>query len=121
MATFKDRFKELRLEKGLTLKEMGTVLGVTESNMSMYEAGKRQPKGAADFIKIADFFNVSLDYLMGRTDDRNVIIVSDEVNGDKIEFGVDKRIYPDGLTHEQVIEILENFKKMGFKFDPNSK
>lgn len=121
VAAFKDRFKELRKEKDMTLREMGTILGLTESNMSLYESGKRQPKGAEDFIKIADFFGVSLDYLMGRTDDRNTIIVNDEVNGDKIEIGVDKRVYPDGLTHEQVIDILESLKKAGVSLNPDKK
>jgi transcriptional regulator with XRE-family HTH domain len=120
MATFKDRFKELRKEKDLTQKGIGDILGYSESNISLYESGGREPKTIEDLIKIADFFEVSLDYLMGRTNDRNILLINDEVNGDKIEIGVDKRIYPDGLTHEQVIEILENFKKMGFNYTPET-
>jgi transcriptional regulator with XRE-family HTH domain len=104
MATFKDRFKELRLEKGLTLKDMGNILDLSESNMSMYEAGKRQPKGAEDFIKIANFFGVSLDYLMGRTDEKTNIIVKNK----DFEYEADKSI----LEAEKTKKIKDKLKEM---------
>lgn len=61
------RIKKLRKAKGLTMKELGDVLGVAESTISLYENDKRQPD--RDTIKkIADLFNVSIDYLYCRTD-----------------------------------------------------
>lgn len=60
--------KNLRIEKGLSLKELGYTIGVAESTISLYENNKRQP----DFetlIRIADFFGVTIDYLLGRTDE----------------------------------------------------
>lgn len=59
------KIRELRKAKKMTMKELGEVLGVAESTVSLYELGKREP----DFEtlrKIADYFNVSLDYLLGR-------------------------------------------------------
>ena len=44
------RIKELRLEKGLTLKQLGKMLNLGESTMSMYESGKRSPDYNTFFI-----------------------------------------------------------------------
>lgn len=56
--------RELRKEKGVTLKQLGEVIGVAESTMSLYETGKRTP----DFetlLKISEYFGVTVDYLLG--------------------------------------------------------
>ncbi len=63
------RIRELRNEKGLTLKELGNFLNLGESTMSMYENGKRNPDYNT-LIKLADFFGVTIDFLLGRTDAR---------------------------------------------------
>ena len=58
------RLRELREKAGLTMKEVGVAVGSAESTMSLYETGKRQP----DFCtmkRIADYFGVTVDYLMG--------------------------------------------------------
>lgn len=57
------KIRELRLKKELTMKQLGEILSVAESTISLYERGKRQP----DFEtlkRIADFFDVSIDYLL---------------------------------------------------------
>lgn len=57
------KIRELRLKKGLTMKQLGEILSVAESTISLYERGKRQP----DFEtlkRIADFFGVTIDYLL---------------------------------------------------------
>lgn len=79
MPTFKERIKQLRLEKDLTMKELGEILGYSESTISLYESGKREPKNAEDYIKIADYFNVSLDYLLGRLNKKEFLNISEEV------------------------------------------
>lgn len=65
MATFSDRLKELRKAKGTTQKAMAEYIGITEQAYQKYEYGKREPNHETT-IKIADFFNVSTDYLLGR-------------------------------------------------------
>lgn len=67
MGDFANVFKSLRKAGGYTQDELAKKLGITRSALAMYEAGRRQP----DFKTlelIADFFNVDIDYLMGRTD-----------------------------------------------------
>ncbi|HHV73076.1 MAG TPA: helix-turn-helix domain-containing protein [Thermoanaerobacterium sp.] len=67
---FGERLSQLRKEKGLTQEELAKALNMTRSSLSLYEIGKRDPD-TDTLKKIADFFNVSTDYLLGQTDIRN--------------------------------------------------
>ncbi|WMJ79518.1 helix-turn-helix transcriptional regulator [Clostridium sp. MB40-C1] len=67
---FSDRLKELREEKKLTQEELGKFLNVSRQAISGYEAGSIEPS-INNLIKLADVFNVSLDYLLGRTKERH--------------------------------------------------
>lgn len=63
---FPQRLRELRKGKNLTQNDMAKLLNITVQAYGAYERGRSQP----DFdtlVKIADFFNVSIDYLLGRT------------------------------------------------------
>lgn len=73
MATFNERFKELRKNKGLSQRELAIALHMSNSTIAMYETGKRQPDFEA-LEQIADFFNVDMDYLLGRKDTTHKII-----------------------------------------------
>ena len=64
--------KELRTEKGLTQIALAKELGVTRSLIGMVETGKQD--GGREFSKkVAEYFDVSLDYLEGLSNDRNGI------------------------------------------------
>lgn len=66
--SFAKRLKELRKAKGLTLEQLGNDIGTTRATLSNFENEKKKP--SLDMvIKIADYFQVSIDYLVGRTDD----------------------------------------------------
>ena len=67
MTTFNERLKELRNVKKLSQRELAEELSVSKSAISMYESGAREPDHEMT-EKIADYFNVDMDYLMGRTD-----------------------------------------------------
>ena len=62
------RLKELRKKKGISQLRLATDLNTTQNTISRYETGEREP-GIDELIKIADYFNVSVDYLIGRTED----------------------------------------------------
>lgn len=65
MGNFQNIFKELRISNGMTQSEAAEKLGISRSTIGMYETGAREP----DFKtleKIADFFHVNVDYLLGR-------------------------------------------------------
>lgn len=68
---FKDRFKELRKEHCLTQNDIGKMLSITQRSISRFETGETFPTEEV-LNKIADLFDVSTDYLLGRTDIRNI-------------------------------------------------
>ena len=68
---FSERFKALRLERNLSQRQVANNTGLTDTTVQNYEYGVRKPTYDA-FIAIADLFDVSLDYLAGRTDDPKV-------------------------------------------------
>lgn len=61
--------KSLRQEKGYSQLEMAGELGIPQSTYQQYEAGINEPK-LSTLIQIADYFDVSIDYLIGRTNVR---------------------------------------------------
>ena len=62
---FPQRLKELRLKKGLTQTELGEKVGVKQNTFTNWENGKREPS-FENLVKLADLFEVSLDWLFGR-------------------------------------------------------
>jgi transcriptional regulator with XRE-family HTH domain len=68
---FNERLKLLRKERGLTQVQMSEMMSIAYRNYQRLEADGNTPN-YVNLIKIADIFNVSLDYLTGRTDQREV-------------------------------------------------
>ena len=64
---FGKKFKELRIEKGLTQREIGKILGVCNQTISFWENASREPD-LDSLVEIAKFFEVSIDYLLGLKD-----------------------------------------------------
>ncbi|WP_160198824.1 helix-turn-helix domain-containing protein [Senegalia massiliensis] len=67
------RIRELRKEFNLTQEELGKKVGQTKSNISKYETGALEP-GIDTLNSLARIFDVSIDYLLGNTDQRNISI-----------------------------------------------
>lgn len=66
MAQFSERLRHLRSEKGITQKALADQLGISKSSVNMYERGEREPS-LETMEAIADYFNVDMDYLYGKT------------------------------------------------------
>lgn len=67
MVTIGERIKYLREKEQLTQDELSKALGISRSTIASWESERRVPElGTAELL--ADFFNVSVDYLLGRTD-----------------------------------------------------
>ena len=71
MTDFSERIKALRLERGMTQEAMGKIIGVKPDSVYTYEKGKSYPE-VRNLIILADYFGVSIDYLVGRTDNPEV-------------------------------------------------
>ncbi|MBR3995775.1 MAG: helix-turn-helix transcriptional regulator [Clostridia bacterium] len=65
------RLKELRKERGISQVKLAIDLYTNQNTISRYETGEREP-GIAELIQIANYFNVSIDYLVGRSNKRNL-------------------------------------------------
>jgi len=61
-----ERIRQLRLQHNLTAKKLSEIFNVSESTISFYENGKRTPKKDL-ILEMADYFNVSTDYLLGKS------------------------------------------------------
>ncbi|MDF2578372.1 MAG: DNA-binding helix-turn-helix protein [Chlamydiales bacterium] len=115
MKTFGNIMKELRNEATLTQQELANILNVHKGTISHYEKSDRFPDQDM-LIKIAEYFNVSVDYLLGRVEQRTFVMHKDNVEGHEVEYSLDKDKYPDGLNHEEVLKLLEQLKEMGMDF-----
>ena len=68
MENFYKRLKHLRTINHLTQLELANMLNIERSTLSSYETGRRYPT-LVILIRVADIFNVSVDYLLGREND----------------------------------------------------
>lgn len=94
-----NRLKQLRLERGLLQSDIAKVIKKSERIVGFYETGERDMNTETLSI-LADFFNVSIDYLLGKTNIRNI--------EDEFKFAYHKEI--EGLTEEEIKEALEFYK-----------
>lgn len=75
---FGKRLKVIRRVRGLTQEELESKSGVSSAMISHFETGERQKASADNLVKLAEALNVSIDYLLGRSDEL-------EMRGEKIE------------------------------------
>ena len=71
MANFAERIKDLRIKHGMTQTAMGEIIGTKQDSVSTYERGKNYPE-VRNLMILADYFGVSIDYLVGRTDNPEI-------------------------------------------------
>jgi transcriptional regulator with XRE-family HTH domain len=88
---FTERLSKLRTEKKKTHQEMANMLGITRQAYGYYESGKRETDHST-LQRLANFFDVSTDYLLGRTD---------SVNESKAEYNIAFHGGGDDWTEEE--------------------
>lgn len=114
---FSERLRELRQNKGLSQSQLADALNISKSAISMYELGKREPD-LETLEGIADFFNVDINYLIGKEDgsmyylDPEAAEIAQEVQKRpelKILFDASRKVSADDL--ELVINMIDRLKK----------
>ena len=70
MSIFSERLRGLRKQKGFTQKQVAETIGMKETVYQRYEHATREP-AYKQLIALADAFDVSIDYLVGRSDNPN--------------------------------------------------
>ena len=94
------RLKEIRLKRGLTQKEVADVIGCSAGAYSKYEVGDREP--SLDVLdKLADYYDVSVDYLIGRA------VTSSSALSNKEMQLIEKYRSSDRFVRESTLEIME--------------
>jgi transcriptional regulator with XRE-family HTH domain len=85
-SVFPLRIRHLRRERKLTQQQVSQALGISRSTYAKYETGENQPDHAM-LNKIANFFEVTVDYLLGRDDDpKGTVVDSDPISPEEREF-----------------------------------
>jgi len=108
---FKKRLTELRKKSGLSQYELAEKLGFSRGKYSNYEQGTRQPDYET-LQKIADYFNVTTDYLLGRSDKPNYTAEQeDNENYDSIQE-INRLLKEYGIDQSGFFDI-EKWKAMG--------
>ena len=105
---FAERLKELRKQAHLTQVELAKRLGIGQSSYADWERGKKKPT-QDNLVKIAQVLNVSVDYLVGNSEEK-----SDELDNIELLFRMNSK----GLTEEEkavfkkeLIQFMEERKK----------
>lgn len=105
---FSERLKDLRKQVGLTQVDVAEKLGISQPAYASWERGVKKPT-QENLVKIAQVLNVSVDYLVGNSDER-----TDELDNIELLF----RMNSTGLTDEEkdifrkeLIEFMEERKK----------
>lgn len=115
MSKFAKRLKLLRENKNLLSKDFANLMNVEPATVTNWEKGNRFPKDDM-LIKIADYFDCSIDYLLGRTDDPSIKLYSGKLSNTTVELEVDNH-YPHKLTPEDVNNILKQLDAVGLDID----
>lgn len=72
------RIRNLRKKKGITMKELGRLVDLSESTISVYERGKHAPD-LETLIRLADIFGVSVDYLLDRKEEKQLDVLPRDI------------------------------------------
>lgn len=99
--SFGTRLRELRKNKNLTQQELGDIVHVSKVSISGYERGERSPDRET-LTHLADYFNVSTDYLLGRSDESDINKSPSPSYIETIAAHMD-----DNLTEEQFNNIID--------------
>lgn len=108
-----NRIKELRTNKGIGQKDFAKILNVSQGTLSNWERSVHDPDSNTLFF-LADYFNVSIDYLLYKTDNptiKNIRKEEEEYTPKGIYFRLAKEAEAIGLDEEDINEILAVYKR----------
>lgn len=128
----KNRIRELRTQRGLTQADLAKLLNVSSRTVGFYESEERDPD-TTTLKKLADYFKVSIDYLLGRSDEKNNIGTSMPVIPEHFtdpdaarEYVYKHKIFgangfrPELMSDEKILEfanaLLEQMELLSYKY-----
>ena len=102
-----NRIKQLRNERNINQDVLAKLLGLEVAGISKLETG-RVPLKDDYIVKLAEYFNVSTDYLLGKSDIRN----PEEQIKQEFEFAYHKEM--EGLSDEEIADALRFYKQIKY-------
>ncbi len=107
MTTFGDRLKSLRIENKLTQEELARHFYLNKSSISKYEKNLQLPENNL-LQEIARFFDVSIDYLLAISDERNIISLNSLSSHEKAALIIGSKLMEDGyeISEKDVDDIV---------------
>lgn len=106
---FGDRIKKMRKDKDWSQEYVANKLNISVGALSRYETGMFEPKSLSLVNDFATLFDVTTDYLLGKSDSPN----SQEIDTDKIKIGLSKTEY--GLPTKEQQDKIEEFARFILK------
>jgi transcriptional regulator with XRE-family HTH domain len=100
------RLRELRKNKDISQEELSRIVGVTTSSITFYENDGRNPSYEV-LVKIANYFCVTTDYLLGLTEDKNNIVNVPSGYALVLSQAMEGEISPEKL--KKLIEFAKSF------------
>lgn len=114
-----NRIRELRNKKGLTVKELSEIIGISQSMISNYENENSEPRDKEIWNRLASFFDVSVAYIRGFNADK--IKLNDVQEDDLIKKLIRTLGYEDKTLNETIERREKNREKMQNSFNKLSK
>ena len=120
-----NRLRQVRKQKGLTVKEVADEIGFSETRLHQYETEKREPKKET-WIKLADYYNVPVSYLMGlpegliRYIDRLGNMTFESLQDAIIQWGYARNIVSPKNTPKQFMKVTEELGELAEGINKNN-
>lgn len=106
-----NRIKECRLELKYNQPELARVLKVSKQTVSNWENGNRTPD-ADTLLKLSDLFNCSVDYLLGKTNNKNNCVIESSYNNENIKIELEGKEI--NLTEDEIQDLINKLGEVGF-------
>ena len=106
-----NRIKEGRLELRCNQPELARILNVTKQTISNWEKGARTPD-ADTLLRLSDLFNCSVDYLLGKTNNKNNCVIESSYNNENIKIELEGKEI--NLSEDEIQELINKLGEVGF-------
>ena len=102
---------ELMEQHNITQKKLSADLGISQGNISDWKSGRSSPS-MDKLVKLADYFNVSTDYLVGKINIKNKSASNNDTDLDNVFFSLAKDAQENGLDPDDLRVAIETIKQL---------
>lgn len=121
-----NRLRQVRKSKGLTIKEVAYTVGIAENTLHQYETEKREPKKET-WVKLADYYDVPVSYLMGLPDglvqhiNKTQVMTFEELHDAVIQWAENRNMISPKNTSRQYMKVSEELGEIAEGINKNNR